>query len=523
MTGAMGQRGTAMEMTTVRGTSKGRCGPPRPAVGLTLAYHPDASRIGELAALVAGPNAVSRTEPRFAQPGAELAPLASPFISRRPFVIEVGDTIRLVPANSGDRLQLERVPLSEPTVVPREELAAGLVIEAGGLVFVLHELVSDDDMPSMGMVGESTAMRRLRCQIGRAAGHDIPVLVRGETGVGKELVARALHRRSPRAEAPFVSVNLAAIPPATAASALFGHKRGAFTGADRDHHGYFGEASGGTLFLDEIGETPEDIQSALLRALETGEIQPVGAPSPVTVDVRIVAATDLELESALDEGRFRLPLLMRLSGYEITVPPLRARRDDVPRLLMAFIRAALPSDSDLLAPPELGDESWLSRKAVLTALRARWSGNIRQLRHAARQLVVDNLDQPYTMRLAGLEREAAAERNSAATVTASGAPPTVASPAPIGPALESIAGETLRAALEAHGYRPSAAARALGLSKTSIYELMRRHEIPTSADLDVAVIRTAIEEASGDLACAARLLHISTRALKLRMRTLAIS
>src|SRR5262249_34932398 len=156
-------------------------------------------------------------------------------------------------------------------------------------------------------------------------------------GTGKELVARAIHESGRRRGAVCLSVNMGAIPPSLATSELFGAVRGAYTGAVRDHLGYFQRAHGGTLFLDEIGETPPEVQVMLLRVLEPGEVQRVGSPQTQKVDVRLIAATDADLERALHEGRFRAPLLHRLSGYEIYIPPLRERRDDFGRLLFHFL------------------------------------------------------------------------------------------------------------------------------------------------------------------------------------------
>src|SRR4029077_13886298 len=165
-----------------------------------------------------------------------------------------------------------------------------------------------------------------------------PVLISGESGTGKELVARAIAAAGVRAGRPFVAVNMAALPPSTAPSELFGHRAGAFTGAARQRSGFFAQADGGTLFLDEIATAGLDVQAMLLRALETGETQPLGGESSERVDVRVVAATDEDLHRAMREGRFREALYHRLSACEITLTPLRERRDDLGRLLLHFVR-----------------------------------------------------------------------------------------------------------------------------------------------------------------------------------------
>ena len=191
------------------------------------------------------------------------------------------------------------------------------------------------------MVGESAALRQVRAHVERIADLPVPVLVRGETGTGKELVARAVHLRSPRRDGPFVSVNLGAIPRDLAAAELFGAVRGAYTGAAQDRPGFFRAARGGTLFLDEVGEAPPEVQAMLLRVLESGEMYPVGGQAPVATDVRLIAATDADLEERIRDGRFKAPLLHRLAGYEIRLPPLRERREDIGPLFVHFAREEL--------------------------------------------------------------------------------------------------------------------------------------------------------------------------------------
>ncbi|WNZ66047.1 sigma-54 factor interaction domain-containing protein [Myxococcus sp. MxC21-1] len=193
----------------------------------------------------------------------------------------------------------------------------------------------------LGIVGHGEGIHRVREDIIRVADLAVPVLIRGETGTGKELVARAIHASGPRRAGPFVSVNLGALAKELVAAELFGAQRGAYTGASRDREGYFRAAEGGTLFLDEVGEAPPEVQAALLRVLETGEIYPVGGHTPVPVDVRLVSATDAHLEARIQERTFKAPLLHRLAGFEILVPPLRERREDVGLLFLHFARQEL--------------------------------------------------------------------------------------------------------------------------------------------------------------------------------------
>ena len=229
-----------------------------------------------------------------------------------------------------------------------------------------------------GMVGQSSAFQELIRMIGRVAGIDIPVLITGETGTGKELVARALHNHSGRADGPFVAINTAAIPEDLLESELFGHEKGAFTGADDRRLGRFEQARGGTLFLDEIGDMPLGLQSRLLRVLAEGEYYRLGGRELVRVEARIVTATHHDLVDSVQQGRFRADLYHRLRVIALEVPPLRQRREDIPVLARHFLREA---GQAFRLPPKLAG------KAVLEHLaRLDWPGNIRELKHLCQSL-----------------------------------------------------------------------------------------------------------------------------------------
>ncbi|MEG3193254.1 nitrogen regulation protein NR(I) [Lysobacter sp. D1-1-M9] len=221
------------------------------------------------------------------------------------------------------------------------------------------------------LIGHSAAMQTLFRAIGRLAQAPLSVLIIGETGTGKELVARALHRESPRASRPFVALNTAAIPSELLESELFGHEAGAFTGAQRRHPGRFEQADGGTLFLDEIGDMPLPLQTRLLRVLAEGEFFRVGGRELIRVDVRVVAATHQDLEALVADGRFRADLLHRLDVVRLRLPPLRERREDVPRLAERFLAVAA---GKFKAPVKR-----LSRPAVERLLAHPWPGNVREL------------------------------------------------------------------------------------------------------------------------------------------------
>ena len=216
-------------------------------------------------------------------------------------------------------------------------------------------------------------------QIARAADSVVPVLIVGESGTGKELVARALHRNSQRAARPFVAINCGALTETLLESELFGHTRGAFTGAVADTKGIFEQAQGGTVFLDEIGETSPALQVKLLRVLEEGEVRPVGGSRAIKVDNRVIAATNRDLERAAAEQQFRADLYYRLSVIVIRVPALRERRDDIPLLITAFLKAA---------SKRAGRQVELSSGALDVLLAYDWPGNVRQLENTIERIVL---------------------------------------------------------------------------------------------------------------------------------------
>ena len=216
--------------------------------------------------------------------------------------------------------------------------------------------------------------------IGRLSSSSVSVLLTGETGTGKELVARALHKHSPRADKPFIALNMAAIPADLIESELFGHERGAFTGADKKRMGRFEQANGGTLFLDEIGDMPLSVQTRLLRVLAEGQFYPVGAHQPVEVDVRVIAATHRSLEALVAKGQFRDDLYHRLNVIRLKLPPLRERKNDIPKLIEHFLESAANELNVAVKN--------LSKDAVTTLKRYRWPGNVRQLENTCRWLTV---------------------------------------------------------------------------------------------------------------------------------------
>ena len=302
--------------------------------------------------------------------------LDDPFVSARHLRIEArGARWHLVDLGStnGTLLGGARVERAElPFGVPLHLGDAELVLEAPGAGEVARPVAFE------GMISRDPGMRQVFELVERVAASDAAATILGETGTGKELVARALHARSPRAAGPFIPVNCSAIAETLIESELFGHERGAFSGADRLRKGAFEEASGGTIFLDEIGELPLDLQPKLLRALELGEVKRVGASRPITVDVRIVAATHRDLRAAVRAGKFREDLFYRLCVVPVTVPPLRQRRGDVRALAEAFLAQSAPRGLGL---------RW-SDEALARLTGYDWPGNVRQLRNVVQRALL---------------------------------------------------------------------------------------------------------------------------------------
>ena len=234
------------------------------------------------------------------------------------------------------------------------------------------------------IVGESPALRAVLADVDKVAGSSTTVLITGETGTGKELIARAIHRRSPRAARPLIKVNCAAIPANLQESEFFGHEKGAFTGATQRREGRFRLADGGTIFLDEVGELPLDLQAKLLRVLQEGEYEPVGGAMTVKVDVRVVAATNRELERMVAEGTFRRDLLYRLNVFPLPVPPLRERGDDVVLLAAAFVESIGRREGRSLAP--------LTPDCRYRLTRYPWPGNVRELQNVIERAVITSPD-----------------------------------------------------------------------------------------------------------------------------------
>ncbi|HEV2764284.1 MAG TPA: sigma-54 dependent transcriptional regulator [Pyrinomonadaceae bacterium] len=329
------------------------------------------------------------------------------------------------------------------------------------------------------LVGRSVAFLEVMKLVGRVAPTNLPVLITGESGTGKEVVARAIHRRSARAEHPFVAVNCGALPSELIESELFGHVRGSFTGAERDRRGLWEEADGGTVFLDEITETTLAFQVKLLRALQEGEIRRVGSNRTINLDVRVIAATNRDVEEEVRQGRFRQDLLYRLNAVTIHLPALRERREDIPVLARRFAERVRPAGGE--APVTF------TREALELLESYAWPGNIRELENAVVRAAalcehtVRPEDLPERIRRAG------ETLRHQPTPTA---PAPTDAPARVEPSaggdrewvtLSEVEGHYVRRVLEHTRGNKQAAARLLGVDRKTLQRMIQRHRIEVAA------------------------------------------
>ena len=302
------------------------------------------------------------------------------------------------------------------------------------------------------LLGNSEAMERVRALIDRAAPTDANVLILGENGTGKEIIAREIHRKSRRGELPMVSIDLGATSESLFESELFGHTKGAFTGAAAARIGRIKAADGSTLFLDEIGNLPLHLQPKLLAALELREVVPVGSNRPVPINVRVVAATNLPADRLGDETRFRQDLLFRLNTIEIHLPPLRARREDIPLLLRHYL--------DLYERKYDRPDRQVTSEVMESLVRHDWPGNVRALRHAAERAVI--MADGTTYRIDDFPLPARPEALALSSMPGS-------------LNLDQLEKQMIERALRMHHFNISMAAAELGLSRGALYRRMEKH------------------------------------------------
>ena len=319
----------------------------------------------------------------------------------------------------------------------------------------------EKDRRSEGMLGESPAMRRLESQLRKVVDTRVTVLVEGETGTGKELVASAVHYWSQRSDQLFVAQNCAAMPENLLESELFGHKRGAFTGATEEKKGLFELADGGTLFLDEVGEMPLSLQAKLLRVLQEGEVRPIGSNRTKRVDVRIVAATNRRLEDEVKVGRFREDLYYRLQVFPLRLPPLRERGDDILLLANHFLERYAR---------EFGRDKASFGQAAAELLRGyTWPGNVRELQNEVQRLVIQlEPDESFV-----LPEHLSPRIGKAQSAQVSGLP----QGGTLKEMMEQVERALLRTALEEHGNNKSATAKTLGITREGLHKKLRKFEM----------------------------------------------
>src|SRR4051812_16386511 len=542
----MGHDSESRLETQTWSTPAGKSPPSLTVPGLTILGHPQSQRVGERAALLdlsSGREALlSRGEPRFSPPGeSALQPLAVPYLSRRPWLLRpaAGGGVQLVRGDSPMSLAAKvagndagnHEPIDSEASFSAAEVDRGVVLLlAGHVVLLLHRFrpVFPDSLPRYGLVGLSDSLLDLCRQIARVADLDVPVLLRGESGTGKELVAAALHRASSRRDRPFLALNMGALPASLAAAELFGATRGAYTGAEHARRGYFRRAHGGTLFLDEIGETPQEVQPLLLRALESGEVQPLGSEEPARVDVRVLAATDADLEQAVAAGRFRAPLLHRLGGYAIRLPALRERRDDIGRLFFHFLREELAvlGEKRRLTEPGPDAQPWPPAAWIARLAAAPWPGNVRQLRNVARSLAIESRgtgEDAAEDRLPPAIEDLLREERPPLEPRSPARPPAAVPAKTVYRSPQDVSEEELLAALAANRWQPRATARQLGVSRPSLYFLLDAFPSTRKAmDLSREEIAEAGERCGGRLREMAALLHVSEAGIRRRMKELGL-
>lgn len=351
--------------------------------------------------------------------------------------------------------------MTKPFDMDELVLRVGRIAERLGLRKALEDARAElgTTQKKQEIIGSSPQMIRLMERVETIAASDAPVLVRGDSGTGKELVARRLHNQSGRAGGPFVAVNCAAFPETLLEAELFGHERGAFTGAVKRREGRFKAASQGTLFLDEVAEIPMLAQAKLLRVLQEGIIEPLGTNAPVQVDVRIISATHRDLRQRIADGLFREDLFYRLNVLDVQIPPLRQRRADLPLLVEHFLLKYHP-DAD--EPPQISPRAW----AALTEYA--FPGNVRELEHAVHHAVV-------------LSRRGGIELHHLPDHITGGAGPTPVDESggvqPLSKALKTFEREYLIRALRATDGQKTKAAELLGISRKNLWEKLKSHNL----------------------------------------------
>jgi two-component system nitrogen regulation response regulator GlnG len=474
-----------------------------PILALTVLWHPDASRVGAqyLEPDARGVVELSRFLPLFAHAGEDGLGLGHGGVSRLPVRIarEADGRLSLAPPDSRMAVEVNGIEIQQPVVLDAAQLETGVVLGLGrAILLCIHwtdRLPRDNKVP--GLLGVSSSAIKVRELIRAVAATDMPVLLLGETGTGKEVAARAIHSLGRRAAAPLVAVNMAVLNEGLAAAELFGAARGAYTGAQAARAGLFAEADGATLFLDEIGNTPANVQPMLLRVLESGQYRAVGGDTDRSSSARVIAATDQDLTGQ----DFNQALLRRLERFVIALPPLRARREDIGVLIVHSLEGA--HEDGAQAPPPFA--------FVSACANYDWPGNVRQLAHVLGRAL--------------LELRAGQEPVFEALVNVRRATP--AAPASAVPgkrrALGEFDDEDILAALRNNGWRIQGAAGELGISRPSMYKLIEAHPaIRRPEDIGTDELAASLRQSGGDVERCASLLLTPLEGLRRHLRGLGL-
>ncbi len=488
--------------------------------------HPDLERIGDicwLTPLVAGESLqIARNFPEFYGCNSVIGkPLADPYLSRSPVQLMLlpGGEIKIDCSNSKIMVLVNGQHVTCSIEVSPDEVATGIVITLSERITLLLKHLPQKTVKTpdnFNMVGISANLSAVRERIESLSDTDETVLIKGSTGVGKELVANAIYNVSHRVGKPFVKVSLGAIPSSLAAAELFGAKKGAFTGAEKNREGFFVAADGGTLFLDEVGEASLEVQSLLLRVLETGELYPVGSSTPRKVNVRLITATDANLAELSESGKFKKPLLHRLSNYEIHLPLLSQRKEDIGLLFSYFAKQKVAELSmDLAKLLERSENPWIPYKLTQLLLNYHWPGNIRQLRNITRQLILDSQHSSQIVISEQIEKQLLATEPCVKEVSAMVVAVKKRKP-------KTVTCEELKSALAKNLWEIQASAESLNISRTSIYELMKRYVLKTVADFSPQELEESYRRNNCNIDKMVADLEVSKHGLTRRLKALGI-
>ncbi len=499
-----------------------------PVPTVEIMFHSDLRRIGcrTLELHFSGNDLViGRHTPLFEGADGFMQPLDDPCISRQQLTIKwiPGQDAFLVAPCANARRKLELWTTDGEPVAPGGPIPPGTVVSVGDRVMLLlslRRIRRGEDL--MGMVGDCEVTWALRDKIRGVAAAEGTVLLQGESGAGKELVATAIHNSSKRSRSSLMVVNCAAIPENLLESVLFGHVKGAFTGADSNKDGFFKAAKKGTLFLDEIGELPLALQSKLLRVLQEHKVCPVGALKEEAIEARVVAATNRDLKQEVAEGRFREDLYYRLSALTVSVPPLRERRESIPGLFCHFFRNKADEHPELERLWRLADQHPppVPQGFLKQMITSPWPGNIRQLWNAVEKVAAENIHGRAFSVPAELEEEGLGDADATADPLSAPAAP---APAPAARADGARPDEQeLVALLEEHDFVQRRVAKQLGISHTTLDRWMQEIGLRRPRDIPEQELSALAEQTGGDLKEMARQLKVSPRGLKLRLASLKL-